>query len=333
MSEIRVQELSGNVTDSILDQTIEFALAKPTGEILGGSEKNVVFHIVDIKQCTSFDIHDIYWGTDKLKNDEDSYTPQVTGNLANGTTVDIPDGKGYIEYKAEKAWYVNAASKVSSTSIAATTGAITAASITVIPNYNDDGTESSQFKNQSVTNADGKHPTRFLDLNITATIRTESGELKDSVSKALQVNVDGKSWVRIDLAGSNGSVTVTNKDKNEVTIKANAGVLTYADLMNAVKGAADNYGAYTGFGPNKTDDLVKITISQAMEGNDGLTSANLLIPCASSSTNAIMITGAEIGDTFIATFELNYTSLAVKFTVGADQTAFFKTATDTVTWN
>lgn len=151
----------------------------------------------------------------------------------------------------------------------------------------------------------------------------------------MQVNVDGKSWVRIDLAGSNGSVTVTNKDKNEVTIKANAGVLTYADLMQAVDGAANNYGAYTGFGwdGDKTNNGVKITISQAMEGNDGLTSANLLIPCASSSTNATMITGAEIGDTFIATFELNYTSLAVKFTVGADQTAFFKTATDTVTWN
>ncbi|MDE7211686.1 MAG: Ig-like domain-containing protein, partial [Lachnospiraceae bacterium] len=316
-----------NSTNSILPQTVEFALADTTGKIVSGSERKVVLNVVDIKQCSSFYITNEWSG--KAFNGSDSIGFHVTGKLANGSEVAIPNDSKYIEY-------------VTSSSAAGFTS-VTGSAITVSPNLDVTADENgnTQFSNQSVTNANGTHPNRFLEIKVEASLFTEDKALKDYASTKIEVGVDPKKVVSFTLKDTWQSYWI-NADAADAKAYVNAteGNITYIDLIKFLGSAVTNYDNYSDiWGTDWTTRKVvvnvpvKITVSKLMEGSKGIKTDSLLVDRnATILSSDTIIKGAEIGDTFIATYEYQNATITIQFTVGADTTAEYSSTSDTCNW-
>ena len=313
---------ANNQTNSILPQTVEFALADETGKIVSGSEKKVVLNIVDIKACSSFYITNEWSG--KALNGSDSIGFHITGKLPNGSEVAIPNGSEYIEYVA--------------TSNAAGFTTVSGSAITLSPSLDTtaDGNGNTQFSNQSVTNADGSHPNRFLEIKVDATLYSEEGGIKDYASTKVAVGVDAKKAVSFTLKDTWQSYWI-NADVADAKayVNATSGVITYKDLIKYIGSAVTNYDNYNDV--NRWDGAVllpvQITVSKLTEGTKGIQSDSFLVSTnATTVDSATIMTGAEIGDTFVATYKYEDATITIQFTVGADTTARFSGSSDTCNW-
>ena len=85
---------------------------------------------------------------------------------------------------------------------------------------------------------------------------------------------------------------------------------------------------------NYNDDVAKtgttVTITKLVEGNDGLYDAStgkaLTLSANSVSSEQVMISNAEFGDTFTATYTLGDAKIVINFVVGADKTAVYRSS-------
>ncbi|MDE7212890.1 MAG: hypothetical protein K2O03_15800, partial [Lachnospiraceae bacterium] len=364
-------KFSDSCTLEVLQETLEFALAEPDGKIVGGSDKKLGMKIADLSKCVTLNFG-TWGGKLKVNSNQSGYTNSdmdtgfwMNGILSDGTEVAIPEtnqaGYAYVEYSVDynnrslKPLVVSGSAIQSrwpvSPSLIGTIGlpvTVTSSAITM------NGTKavdfdvtSPLFTDQSKRLPDGTFAHRFLEATGVAKFYTLEPDGEGNFISALKDVCKTNLYVGIQDRRAASFVTKWwVNDKNEATIKATAGKITYADLIDAIDKYVDNYDNDNHAVTRSTG--VQITISKLTESINGVhfgSTVNVddankqldmgtmsIVTNNTTAPGAIMIQNAEIGDTFVATYEYEDAVLAITFTVGADKTAFFNLATDETTW-
>ena len=328
---VAVSFTASEATDTTTTRVVEFALADATGKIVSGSSKKIVYTIVDLDACTGFSVG----MNDALienSNAGDDTEATVTGTLANGSTVAI-NGGVKIVYTAET--YAVASGETSKATIAVSGAAIAQKFTSSLEEtVNESNKAGNQFFDLSVVKADGSHPSKNVGYTVTAEIYNEDGlTIKDRVTTTFEAGAFDRAYTGYTFSGwcwKNPwlSYNPWTKANTDAIINATNGVISQGAIMGYIDKVVDNYGDNGG-----DKALVSVSISKLTEGTKGLDSNNLVLLANDQKSNVPMISGAEIGDTFTATYTYvngNGTKAVhvVNFTVGADTAAQFYNTDD-----
>ena len=156
-------------------------------------------------------------------------------------------------------------------------------------------------------------------------------------------------YVRFDCAPAWAKPWI--KRDTEAYVKATNGVIMYSDLRTYIDNTFDTYddsmnGHWGGNVSPLDPKAITVTITKAVEGGKGLVEdgkvgvhANGMLAVTKAeeaiiltkdangnyTNDEVMITGAEIGDKFIATYTIDGHPVThtINFTVGSDTTAWF----------
>ena len=349
-----------DVTEDVKEIAIEFALFDTTkGELVGGSDFVVNYKVVDLSQCVGFSVSvdDNY-----VQNNSKEIKYSVKGTLANGNQVAIPNviadaelGNAVISYKTQVSGYnIDATETAWTNDVPNANSEEDDADYVFKPNFNTDAEKKGNanlFKDLSKFNADGSNAGRAVKVDVTATISVKAvsgtganvelvNSFKDAVSTSYEVIGDGAYQVSVNPDNDgwvNGNFAYTNGECTEAVIKANAGEIKYMDLIAGIANTTDSHKDI-----RYSNKDITITITNLREGTKGLKVGNLLLgnnqvnvssaDWEVAAKNVVMVKNAEIGDTFTATFDYQGAKHTVKFTVGADQTAKFSSASDVREW-
>lgn len=293
---------------AVTSETVSFVLGlydSENNKTLAGSEKTCSITIYDITQCTSFTLN----GDNNLLYNTDKSSVSLKGTLKNGGSVSVPT-----DY-----WTIPASGD----------NFTSAENVVTITGF-DTTDQTGSFYDQSVTKADGKHPTCTKSVSVTATIidafGTNNTSVRDTAKLDITVAIDAKKDAKIHVAGS------------DLTVKATAGVITAEDLLKAaVTGVENNYGKrswlgdwtdYSGFVSYTESTPIKVTVSKVSENEDAAGAGSITIANNGIQIDDDVLTGAEMGDTFVVTFSTETASVSVNFTVGADTTAWSTTTSN-----
>jgi len=188
------------------------------------------------------------------------------------------------------------------------------------------------LKSEEVINPDGTYGIRKVVVSATATISVGSVsgdayanyQVKDVVKTTVEVGAYERHITEFGVVGWKFA-----KAPTDAFISANNGVITYGNFMDYIDCTWDNYSDKNTLG-GKADTVV--TITGVAENADGLIYNSFKIDANACTSAAPMISGAEIGDKFVVTYEKDQAKLVVNFTVGADSDAHINTAKAECEW-
>ncbi len=247
---------TGTDVTSLFPVTLQFVIIDKNNKVQSASDENLTMTVVDIKQCNGFELsYDNKTATDdwtissesnsKLFYDEtgeNSYNANfsVTGKLADGSTVDIPNQ--YLTYSA----------KGIGTIIGVSSATVSGSAV------------KADFEDKSgLLNEDGTKKYRELDFEVNVVIADQNGIQRTTLTKKIVVGVNNIKYTTITPKG-----WMVNDGK--ATISATNGAITYDKLMTYIMNYIDNYGKVYGTNWSTWRPGMTITVSNLTENISGL---------------------------------------------------------------
>ena len=344
-----------SVTTAVEEYPVEFVLYDAIKkEFVGGSDLIVTFKVADLSQVVEFTVgvEDSYL---EDNNDKAVKANNLKGKLRNGATVAVPTGCTAtgtaivnVDYVLRDYDFVDVGVPVLDDSNKLVNGAVTgvafgAAGLPANNTIIDDSyvTNDLIYKDQSQRTPDGWFKDRKLAYDVTATVYSRgvgaggSNQFRGTAKATIEYGDVERLYVKFGF-DDNAATWITKH--TEAYVNATNGVIKYSDLTKYINNVEDTYNDYMNgmwggsFSPLGTI-AITATVTKAVEGGKGLVedgklgtvNGMLAVENAELSAEDVMITGAEIGDTFVVTYTVagHPVTHTINFTVGSDTTAWF----------